>query len=79
MAKWARALCFRRYRRQRLDTGSIPSGASLERSCGTCATENDAHGGAANTAPKRRSRIHRRISPATLVRVSRSSSRPPMR
>eukprot|EP00965_Chrysotila_dentata_P020968 694629-Pleurochrysis_carterae.AAC.1 len=69
MAKWARALCFRRYRRQRLGTGSIPSGASLERSCGTCATEKEAHGGAANTASKRRSRIHRSTSPATSVRA----------
>eukprot|EP00965_Chrysotila_dentata_P124701 4122697-Pleurochrysis_carterae.AAC.1 len=33
-AKWARVLCFCKYRRQRFGAGSMPSGDALERSCG---------------------------------------------
>eukprot|EP00965_Chrysotila_dentata_P174744 5768775-Pleurochrysis_carterae.AAC.1 len=46
---WASALCLARYRVQRRGTGVTPSGSERERSCGTWATEKDAHGGAANT------------------------------
>eukprot|EP00965_Chrysotila_dentata_P228909 6196871-Pleurochrysis_carterae.AAC.1 len=55
----------------------MPSGSARLRSCGECATEKDAHGGAAKTASNRPSRTRRITSAATSARV-RSWSRPPM-
>eukprot|EP00965_Chrysotila_dentata_P035832 1192226-Pleurochrysis_carterae.AAC.1 len=49
-AKAARRLCFATYRAHLRGMGATPSGCSRLRRRGWCATENEPHGGAANTA-----------------------------
>eukprot|EP00965_Chrysotila_dentata_P008291 270915-Pleurochrysis_carterae.AAC.1 len=48
--KAASALCFSMYRLQRAGMGCTPSRSARLQSCGVCATEKDAQGGAAKTA-----------------------------
>eukprot|EP00965_Chrysotila_dentata_P065411 2168044-Pleurochrysis_carterae.AAC.1 len=48
--KEASALCFSTYAAHSVGIGRTPAGSRLLRSCGRWATENDEHGGAANTA-----------------------------
>eukprot|EP00965_Chrysotila_dentata_P168492 5564003-Pleurochrysis_carterae.AAC.1 len=64
------------YAAHRAGIGTTPAGCWRVRSCGTCATEKDAHGGAMNTAPKRPASTHVRMADATSSRVT-SWSRPP--
>eukprot|EP00965_Chrysotila_dentata_P072542 2396843-Pleurochrysis_carterae.AAC.6 len=74
--KSASVLCLARKRLQRLGTGTTPSGCPRVRSCGRCATEKEAQGGAAKTMWKRPSRTHERSFSATAARAT-SWSWPP--